>query len=248
MRHDDAHLAGGQLERVQTPLRASNGTCVEVQIVTLSPDHWATMARGSIGTACEPSATKRLLTTMSASRHALLDVALDDRRVGGVVAVAHHAVGVAVGGPVGVHERRTGSERCLEVVDDRQLLVVDLDEVDGLLGDLRRERRDGGHDLALEAHVLLGEQVRSCTKSPYRTSGTSSCVATANTPGSASALDVSSRVMRPWVTPANLNFACSMPVRVRSAVYRPEPVTLSGPSARMKRLLATVANTASLES
>ena len=27
-----------------------NGTCVDVQIVTWSPCHWATIARGSIGT------------------------------------------------------------------------------------------------------------------------------------------------------------------------------------------------------
>ena len=49
-------------------------------------------------------------------------------------------------------------ERFLEVVDDRQLLVVDLDQVDRLLRDLRRDRRDGGHEVALVAHVLLAEQ------------------------------------------------------------------------------------------
>ena len=89
-----------------TPLRAANGTCVDVQIVTWSPDHCATIARGSIGAACEPSATKRLLIDDVGVAHALLGVALDDRRVRGVVAVALHAVGVAVGGPVGVHELR----------------------------------------------------------------------------------------------------------------------------------------------
>ena len=40
-----------------TPLRAANGVCVEDQTVTRSPCHWATTARGSIGTPCEPSAT-----------------------------------------------------------------------------------------------------------------------------------------------------------------------------------------------
>ncbi len=42
---------------VATPSRAWNGTCVEVQTVSLSPSHCATMARGSIGAACEASAT-----------------------------------------------------------------------------------------------------------------------------------------------------------------------------------------------
>ena len=104
-------LLAGSSSVSMTPLRAANGTCVEVQIVTWSPDHWATMARGSIGAAWEPSATKRLLIDDVGVAHALLDVALDDRRVRGVVAVAHHAVGVAVGGPVGVHELRAGRER-----------------------------------------------------------------------------------------------------------------------------------------
>ena len=61
-------LLAGSSSVSMTPLRAANGTCVDVQIVTWSPDHCATMARGSIGAACEPSATKRLLITMSASR------------------------------------------------------------------------------------------------------------------------------------------------------------------------------------
>ena len=76
----------------------------------------------------------------------------------GVVAVAHHAVGVAVGGPVGVHERRAGGQRRLEVVDDRQRLVVDLDQVDRLLGDLGRDRGDRGDDLALEADDVLANR------------------------------------------------------------------------------------------
>ena len=39
------------------PLRAANGTCVDDQTVTRSPCHCATIARGSIGAPCEPSAT-----------------------------------------------------------------------------------------------------------------------------------------------------------------------------------------------
>ena len=40
-----------------TPPRAANGTWVDDQTVTLSPCHWAMIARGSIGTPCEQSAT-----------------------------------------------------------------------------------------------------------------------------------------------------------------------------------------------
>ena len=41
----------------QTPARASNGTWVLDQMVTLLPSHWATTARGSMGAAWQPSAT-----------------------------------------------------------------------------------------------------------------------------------------------------------------------------------------------
>ncbi len=152
-------LLAGSSSVSMTPLRAANGTCVEVQIVTWSPDHCATMARGSIGTGVRAVGDEAALDDEVGIAHALLDVALDDRRVRGVVAVAHHAVGVAVGGPVDVHERRVGRQRGLEVVDDRQLLVLDLDQVDGLLRDLGRERRDGRDGVALVAHVLLAEEV-----------------------------------------------------------------------------------------
>ena len=49
--------ASGSCRVVATPERAMNGTCVDVQTVTLSPCHSATIARGSIGTACDMSAT-----------------------------------------------------------------------------------------------------------------------------------------------------------------------------------------------
>ena len=59
-----------------------------------------------------------------------------------------------------MHERRAVGERLLEVVDDRrQRLVVDLDQVDGLLRDLGRERGHRGHEVALVAHDVLAEQV-----------------------------------------------------------------------------------------
>ena len=89
---------------------------------------------------------------------ARLDVAVDDRRVARVVAVADDVVRVPVVLPVGVHERRASGERRLDVVDDRQGLDVDLDQIARVLCDLGRCCGHGGDDLALEAHVLLREQ------------------------------------------------------------------------------------------
>ena len=49
--------ASGSSSVLATPARAMNGTCVDDQTVTLSPCHSATIARGSIGTAWDMSAT-----------------------------------------------------------------------------------------------------------------------------------------------------------------------------------------------
>ena len=49
--------ASGIWRVVATPERAMNGTWVDVHTVTLSPCHSATIARGSIGTAWDMSAT-----------------------------------------------------------------------------------------------------------------------------------------------------------------------------------------------
>src|SRR2546428_8308551 len=46
----------------------------------------------------------------------------------------------------------------VEVLDGRKLLVVDLDERGRLLRDLGGRRRDAPDDVALEAHLLLGEE------------------------------------------------------------------------------------------
>ena len=57
-----------------------------------------------------------------------------------------------------MHERRIVGQRCLEVGDDRQRLVLDDDGVDRALGDLGGGRGDGGNDLALEANDVAREQ------------------------------------------------------------------------------------------
>ena len=87
-----------------------------------------------------------------------LDIAVDDRRMARVVAVAHDVVVVGVRLPIGVHQRGARLERGLDVVDDGHRLDVDLDQVARALGDLVRDRGDTGDDIALEVDVLLREQ------------------------------------------------------------------------------------------
>ena len=87
-----------------------------------------------------------------------LDVTLDDRRVAEPVAVAAERLVALVGLPVGMDEGGIVGERRLEVGHHRKLLVVDLDQRCGLLGDLGRRRRDAGDDIALEAHGVLREE------------------------------------------------------------------------------------------
>ena len=70
-----------------------------------------------------------------------------------------------------VDHRRVGSERRERVVDSRELLVLDLDEVRGLSRDFRRVGGDGRHRLALEAHAVVGRGAPSgarCAARPSR--------------------------------------------------------------------------------
>ena len=55
-------------------------------------------------------------------------------------------------------QRRALGGRRLDVGDGRKRLVLDLDQRRRGGGDLRRQRGDGGDDVALEAHLLLREQ------------------------------------------------------------------------------------------
>ena len=75
-----------------------------------------------------------------------------------LITVADDVEGVAVVLPIGVHERRASGQRGLDVVDDRQGLDVNLDQIAGVLRDLRRRRCHGGDDLALETHILLRKE------------------------------------------------------------------------------------------
>ena len=91
-------------------------------------------------------------------RHPGLGVALHDRRVAEDVPVAPEVLVALVGLPVRVDQRRVVGERGLDVAHGRQRLVLHLDRRGRLGGDLRRQRGDGGDDVALEAHVVPREQ------------------------------------------------------------------------------------------
>ncbi len=61
--------------------------------------------------------------------------------------------GVA-GAQVVVQDRRAVGHRLAHVEDRRQHLVLDLDQVEGVLGDVRVGRGDGGDGVAAVQHLL----------------------------------------------------------------------------------------------
>ena len=141
------------------PDRVSNGTCVEDQTVSFSPCHCATIARGSIGTAWEASATKRVRDDLVGLRHARRRRRpARSRRTTATLRSRSHALVGAVLLPLLVHERRAVAQRGLEVVRRRERLDLELDRVGGGLGQLGRQRGDGRDDLALVADDAGGEQ------------------------------------------------------------------------------------------
>ena len=63
-----------------------------------------------------------------------------------------------LGAQVGVQHRGGVGHRLLHVQHRGQLLVLDLDQVEGVLGDVRVGRADGGDRVAAEDQLLVGEQ------------------------------------------------------------------------------------------
>ena len=198
-RDDDADVRLGNLERVRDAGPRGIGN------LGRRPDgHLAALPLGDDrprldGNALRAVADVAALDDHLRVRHGRIGIPLDDRRVAERVAVAHHLVVGRVGLPVLVHELGVVVHRGLEVDDGRKGLVVDRDQAGRLLGDLGRDRGHAGDDVALPANLLLREEPPVLTIPPYFTSGTSSCVRTASTPGSARAFEASMRVMRACV-------------------------------------------------
>jgi hypothetical protein len=90
--------------------------------------------------------------------HGRVRVSLDDRREPDRVSLPDEVLVGLVTLPVVVDERSVVAQRRLEIRQRRQGLVLDLDQVGGLLRELRREGGDAGHDVALEPDLLLGEE------------------------------------------------------------------------------------------
>ena len=127
--------------------------------MTLSPCHCATTARGLDRHALRGVGPVVALHDDLGARHRRVGVALHDRVVRHRVAAGDDVLVLAVVGEPVVHQRRTGLHRRDEVRDDRQGLVLDLDQASRLGGDLLGEGGDASDDLALEANDVLREQV-----------------------------------------------------------------------------------------
>ena len=85
--------------------------------------------------------------------------------------------------------------------------------------------------LSLRYPSLMADSPRSTTPSgDVSTSGKSSAVTTARTPGAASALLVSIDLMCAWACWLRRTAPWIRPAAVKSAPYRARPVTLSVPS------------------
>ena len=61
--------------------------------------------------------------------------------------------------PLLVDERGAGLERLFGIGDDRQLIVVDVDQLDGILGDVPAFRGDNAEDVAHEARLVPRDRV-----------------------------------------------------------------------------------------
>ena len=92
----------------------------------------------------------------------LVDQALDLRGVAcpafGLVAARQHATEHQVVVPVLVHDRRVEPERSLRINDRRERLILDLNQLGGVLGGVSVRRDDGRDRLAVELHLVDGER------------------------------------------------------------------------------------------
>ena len=149
-----------------TPARATNGTCVDDQIVTRSPCHSrddrARLDRDALGRIGHVPA----LDDDVGCGEGRVDVALRDRRVAEQVVVPAERLVALVGLPVRMHGRRVVGERRLEVGQHRERLEVDLDERRRLACELGCQRRDAGDESPSKRTVSRAKRRRSCTEPP----------------------------------------------------------------------------------
>ena len=99
--------------------------------------------------------------TFAAAIHAAADVHLGiaERVLGGLPGAGLAGVEDPVVGLVGAHlsvdERGALGQGGLHVQDDRQLLVLHLDRLQGVLGGVAVPGHDDGHGLAAEVHLVI---------------------------------------------------------------------------------------------
>jgi hypothetical protein len=189
-------LASGTWSVCATPERAAYGTCVEDQIVTSSPRQCATTARGSIGTPCDASDSYRLFTTTSAL--AIAASASPFTIVWYAIVLPSPTMfssreydaqsGWTSGAPGSMAATKsctTGSgsySTSISAAASSAIFWVRA-ATPATISPSNRTRS-------------WAKSVRSWTSPPNRTSGRSSCVTTATTPGRAFALEVSIRRIR----------------------------------------------------
>ena len=122
---------------------------------------------------------------------------------------------------------KLGAQRELAPDNRRQLFVLDVDQLDRVLGQVATLGHDDRHRIADEAHVALREggdgREREILGRPSQSRPTASPfssgpVQTATTPGSALAGSASIEAIRAWASGLRANAACSIPGRRTSSM------------------------------
>ena len=134
-----------------------------------------------------------------------------------------------VGAEILEDRRAAGVEGGRRGGDRRQVLVVDLDQLAGVLGQVAALGDHHRHRVADQAHLVRASRLYSAAGPPppiIASSGSgprtvissrSSPVSTATTPGSARAADASTARTRPWASGERTKAACSIPGSVTSS-------------------------------
>ena len=158
VRHDDAHLVRWQLERLADPGASSErhlGRGPDRDLVALPlRDHAARFDRCRVARVGDVAAAHDDVGV----GHRRDSITLADGAEAGDVSAPLHTVSGVVALPVRVHEWRAFGERGFEVGDRGQRLVVDDDRSRGGTCLFKRGCGDRGHDIAVVANGVFGEQ------------------------------------------------------------------------------------------